>query len=212
VTRLFLTPLVRALQTVVGMTPFLRSLDSFRYALAGEFAMTVDLARSVRIPGDWGLEVGMLAEVFRSTALRRVCQVDIAENYDHKHQQLSPDDASTGLNRMTRDIAKSLLRTIATEGIAFPAGFYTALKVTYLRMAQEAVRVYHDDAVVNGLFFDRHGESLAVEVFSRSLARACSEFESDPLAYSGLPNWNRVTSAVPDFVEQYRAAIEADHG
>lgn len=211
VTRLFLTPLVRALQLIVGHTPFLRYLDSFRYALAGEFGMTVDLARSVRIPGDWGLEVGMLAEVFRNTATRRVCQVDIAENYDHKHQSLSADDASAGLNRMTRDIAKSLLRTIAGEGIAFPAGFYTTLKVTYLRMAQDAVRIYHDDAAINGLHFDRHTETLAVEVFARSLARACADFEADPLGTAGLPNWNRVTAAIPDVLDRYREAIDADN-
>lgn len=211
VTRLFLTPLVRALMLLIGDAPFLRYLDSFRYALAGEFAMTVDLARSVRIPGDWGLEVGMLAEVYRNTSLRRVCQVDIADNYDHKHQSLSPEDASAGLHRMSRDIAKSLLRTIAMEGIVFAAGFYTTLKVTYLRLAQDAVRVYHDDATVNGLRFDRHLESLAVEVFTKALARACQDFEADPLARPGMPNWNRVTSAVPGFLDRYREAIDADN-
>ena len=211
VTRLFLTPLVRALGMLIGDIPYLRYLDSFRYALAGEFGMTVDMARSVHIPGDWGLEVGMLAEVYRNTSPRRVCQVDIAENYDHKHQTLSPEDASAGLHRMTRDIAKSLLRTIAMEGVVFPAGFYTTLRITYLRMAQDAVRVYHDDAVVNGLEFDRHTETLAVEVFTRALGRACQEFEADPLAYTGLPNWNRVDSAIPDFLERFRAAVEADN-
>jgi glucosyl-3-phosphoglycerate synthase len=38
VTRLFLTPLIRALVQLVGSIPFLRYMDSFRYALAGEFA------------------------------------------------------------------------------------------------------------------------------------------------------------------------------
>ena len=211
VTRLFLTPLIRALVHVIGSTPFLRYMDSFRYALAGEFGMTIDLARSVRFPGDWGLEVGVLAEVYRNTAMRRVCQVDVLDNYDHKHQALSPEDESTGLNRMTRDIAKSLLRTITMEGFASPDGFYNTLKVTYLRMAEDAVRTYHDDAVVNGLQFDRHSETLAVEVFSRSLSRACDEFRAAPLAYFGMPNWNRVTSAIPGVLEQFREAIEKDN-
>ncbi|HEV8479367.1 MAG TPA: glycosyl transferase [Candidatus Eisenbacteria bacterium] len=210
VTRLFLTPLVHTLTQLLGPTPFLRYIDSFRYPLAGEFAMTVDLARSVHIPGDWGLEVGMLAEVYRNTSTRRVCQVDIAENYDHKHQPLSGEDASAGLHRMTRDIAKTLLRTIAGEGVLLPAGFYPSLKVAYLRQAQDAVRVYHDDAVLNGLLFDRHAESSAVEVFTRALSRACEEFEADPMAFTGLPNWNRVDSAIPDFLERFRDAVDAD--
>jgi glucosyl-3-phosphoglycerate synthase len=211
VTRLLVTPLVRSLIQILGAVPFLRYLDSFRYPLAGEFAMEQGLARSVRIPGDWGLEVGMLAEVYRNTSVRRVCQTDIADAYDHKHQPLSPEDASAGLNRMARDISKSLLRTLAMEGVVFGAGFYTTLKVAYLRAAQDTVRQYHDDAVLNGLRFDRHTENRAVEVFTSGIARACEEFEREPLAYAGLPNWNRVTAAIPDFLARYREAVDADN-
>jgi glucosyl-3-phosphoglycerate synthase len=211
VTRLFVTPLVRSLIQIIGAVPYLRYIDSFRYPLAGEFAMEQGLARSVRIPGDWGLEMGMLAEVYRNTSVRRVCQVDIAETYEHKHQSLSPEDASAGLNRMARDIGKSLLRTLAMEGVLFGQGFYTTLKIAYLRSAQDTVRQYHDDAVLNGLQFDRHAENLAVEVFTSGLSRACDEFDRDPLAYGGLPNWNRVTAAIPDMLALYREAIDADN-
>jgi glucosyl-3-phosphoglycerate synthase len=211
VTRLFFTPLVRSLIQLVGSVPYLRYLDSFRYTLSGEFAMQTDLARTVRIPGDWGLEVGMLAEVYRNTSPRRVCQVDIAETYEHKHQSLSRDDVSAGLNRMAGDISKSVLRTLSMEGVVFAAGFYTTLRVTYLRHAQDAIRSYHDDAVTNGLLFDRHSETIAVEVFLSALERACEEFQRDPLAQTGLPNWNRVTSAIHDFLPRYRDAIDADN-
>lgn len=210
VSRLFLTPLVRALEQLVGHVPLLNYLDSFRYPLAGEFAMYADLARSVRIPGDWGLEIGMLFEVYRNTAFRRVCQVDVADNYDHKHQSLSTDDASAGLNRMARDIAKTLLRTLAMEGVVFGRGFYTTLRIAYLRIAQDTVKVYSDDAAINALEFDRHAESVAIETFARALRRACDEFEADPMAYVGLPDWNRITAAIPDFLERYRDAIDAE--
>ncbi len=211
VTRLFVTPLVRALMSLSGPLPFLEYLDSFRYPLSGEFAMQADLARSVRIPGDWGLEVGMLAEVYRNSSLRRVCQVDVANTYDHKHQALSEGDASAGLHRMARDIAKSLLRTLAMEGLVFGEGFYTTLSVAYVRTAQDTVRAYYDDAAVNGLQFDRHAETRAVEVFTQALGLACSEFRENPLGVIGLPNWNRITAAIPDFLERYREAIDADN-
>ena len=113
VTRLLVTPLVRSLQMIAGDHRFLRFLDSFRYPLAGEFAMSIDLARVNRIPWDWGLEVGSLAEVYRNYSPRRVCQVDIADTYEHKHQALSPDDADMGLMKMTVDICKSIFRTLA---------------------------------------------------------------------------------------------------
>ena len=209
VVRLFVTPLIRALTQLVGRVSLLEYLDSFRYPLAGEFAMYADLARSVRIPADWGLEVGMLYEVYRNTSVRRVCQVDVAENYDHKHQSLSLDDASAGLNRMARDIAKTLLRALAMEGVIFGPGFYTTLRIAYLRIAQDTVKVYADDASLNGLAFDRHAETAAIEMFVRALRRASEEFEADPMAYVGLPNWNRITSAIPDFLERYRDAVDA---
>jgi glucosyl-3-phosphoglycerate synthase len=40
VTRLFMTPLLRAMKSVLGSIPLLEFLDSFRYPLAGECAMT----------------------------------------------------------------------------------------------------------------------------------------------------------------------------
>jgi glucosyl-3-phosphoglycerate synthase len=86
VTRLFVTPLIRSLKQIIGRIDFLEYLDSFRYILAGEFSMRADLARINRIPGDWGLEVGVLAEVYRNCSLRRICQVEIADKYEHKHQ------------------------------------------------------------------------------------------------------------------------------
>ncbi len=211
VTRLFLTPLVRALMHMVGVTPFLRYLDSFRYALAGEFAISTNLARSVRIPGDWGLEVGLLAEVYRNTSLQRISQVDIAETYEHKHQSLSAKDPSEGLNRMASDITQTVLRTVATEGTEFGGGFASTLKIVYMRHAQDAVRSYYEDSVLNGLSFDRHAETLAVEVFVEALARACEEFQQNPMATASLPNWNRISAAIPSFPERFRAAVDADN-
>jgi glucosyl-3-phosphoglycerate synthase len=153
----------------------------------------------------------MLAEVYRNSSLRRVCQVDVADTYDHKHQELSEEDASAGLHRMARDIAKALLRTLAMEGVVFGEGFYTTLRVAYARTAQDTVRAYNDDAAVNGLLFDRHAETRAVEVFAQALGLASAEFHSDPLGVSGLPNWNRITAAIPDFLERYQDAIDADN-
>jgi glucosyl-3-phosphoglycerate synthase len=97
VMRLLVTPLLRALRTIIGQHPYLVYMDTFRYPLAGEFAMDMDLVRRVRIPHDWALEMGLLAEVFRNSAPRAICQSELCENYDHKHQELSPRDMDKGL-------------------------------------------------------------------------------------------------------------------
>ncbi|BCB95432.1 glycosyl transferase [Dissulfurispira thermophila] len=210
-TRLLVTPLIRSLQKILGYLPILVFFDSFRYPLAGEFSMDVDMARVIRIPGDWGLEVGVLAEVYRNTSLRRVCQVDIAENYEHKHQELSPEDATKGLHKMCVDICKSLFRTLASEGIVFSDGFFKTLVATYTRTAQDMLKRYEDDAAINGLIFDRHAESLAVETFTKGIKKAAEIITEDPLGVPLIASWDRVTAAIPDILVRIREAVEEDN-
>ena len=210
VTRLFVAPMVRAMESMAPTAPFLTYLDSFRYPLAGEFAMDINLARVNRIPADWGLEVGVLAEVFRNCAVSRTCQVDLTDNYEHKHQALSSDDASKGLTRMACDIAKSLFRTLAAEGLVFTADHFRSLEVRYVRMAEDTISRYYADAMLNGLKFDRHAEEMAVAAFAKALRRAAEEFIADPTGLPLIPNWNRVLAAIPEFFELLQDAVEKD--
>lgn len=211
VTRLFVTPFIRTLQQVFGYTPFLNYLDSFRYPLAGEFAMDAELARVNRIPADWGLEVGVLSEVYRNSALKRVCQVDLTDNYEHKHQPLSAGDARQGLLRMSIDIGKAMFRTLAADGAILSEGALRVIQTKYVRTGEDTINRYHADAMINGLEFDRHEEEVAVQTFSQAIAMAAEEFLRDPLGAPLIPNWNRVTSALPDFLPQLEAAVEEDN-
>ncbi|MGH7849105.1 MAG: glycosyl transferase [Thermodesulfobacteriota bacterium] len=211
VTRLFISPVIRALKKIFGHLPFLVYLDGFRYPLAGEFSMKTDLVRVNRIPADWGLEVGSLAEVFRNVSLKRICQVDLADNYEHKHQRLSPDDQMGGLLKMCADISKSLFRTLSSEGVNFSESIFNTLLVTYLKIAQDTIKMYEDDAAINGLIFDRHAEALAVETFARGIRIASRQFLEDPLGSQLIPNWSRVTSAIPDILDMLKDAVDKDN-
>lgn len=210
-TRLFMTPLIRATNGMARGVPFLEFLDSFRYPLSGEFAMRINLARVNRIPGDWGLEVGVLAEVRRNCATERTCQVDLVDNYEHKHQALSADDPNQGLRRMASDIAKSLFRTLAGEGVVFNQDDFRTLQVRYVRMAEDTINRYYADAMLNGLDYDRHSEELAVATFAKSLKQAANEYLEDPLGLPLIPNWNRVLAAIPDFFERLAASVHQDN-
>jgi glucosyl-3-phosphoglycerate synthase len=211
VTRLLISPLVRSLERLVGYHPFLVYLDSFRYPLAGEFCMYADMARINRIPGDWGLEVGVLAEVYRNFSVKRICQVDIADNYEHKHQSLSADDPQKGLLRMTVDIAKTLFRTLAAEGVVLSEGILRTLQAQYVRSAEDTITRYYADARINGLNFDRHAEEDAVHAFARGLSLASESFLADPLGAPLIPNWNRVVAAIPDIFARLSEAVEIDN-
>lgn len=211
VTRLYLTPLIRSLQQTFGNHSLLTFLDSFRYPLAGEFAMVRDLAWINRIPGDWGLEVGVLSEVYRNCALRRICQADIADAYEHKHQTLSPDNADQGLLKMCVDITKSLFRNLAGEGMVLSEAGLKTLRAAYLQAAQDAINRYQNDAAINSLQFDRHEERSAVEVFLKGMKLATETFIEDPLGVPMISNWSRVTGAIPDIFERLTTAVERDH-
>jgi glucosyl-3-phosphoglycerate synthase len=211
-TRLLVTPLVRALRRLVGHDlPFLAFMDSFRYPLAGEFAMAADLARVNRIPGDWGLEVGTLAEIYRNLAPGRVCQADLADNYEHKHQALSAEDPSRGLMRMAVDVTRSLLRTLAEEGVPISDALLKSLPVTYTRVAHETMARYENDAQINSLVFDAHEEGQAVEAFARAIRLASDAYLSDPVGQPLIPSWNRVLAALPDIFDRLVAAVDRDN-
>lgn len=210
VVRLLVAPLLQALISLFGRDPFLLYLNSFRYPLAGEFAVTSTLARSNRIPSDWGLEVGTLSEVFRNTSVKRVCQVDLCSLYEHKHQDLSLSDPTKGLMKMATDILTSIFRTLASRGTVFHAGHFNTLRSAYLRAAQDCIRQYHADALINGLRYDRHVEEHGVEGFAQQIMFAGEIFEKDPTGGEAIPNWARVLAAFRNFPQRIRRAAAED--
>ncbi len=210
VSRLLVTPLVRALKKVVGSSDYLEYIDSFRYPLAGEFSMRKDVINDIRIPSDWGLEIGVLSEMKRNYATNRICQVDIAESYDHKHQSISLDNDQQGLSKMSIDIAKALFRKLATIGVVFNQETFRTIKASYFRIALDFVETYRNDALINGLTLDIHEEESAVELFAENIIKAGNHFLERPMETPFIPTWNRVISAIPDVLEQLRDAVEAD--
>lgn len=210
VTRLFVTPLIRAFRYLMGESAFLTYMDAFRYPLSGEIAISVSLARINHVPGDWGLEVGTLAEIYRNCAHRRVCQVDICENYEHKHQELGGYNKRTGLSLMAEDIAKVFFRTLASEGAVFTPNHLQSLVGIYRRYTYNITKSHEADAALNGLVYDRHSELLAFESFARSLVRAGETFFDDPLGKPQIPNWNRVAAANESFLQDIISISEED--
>jgi glucosyl-3-phosphoglycerate synthase len=210
VSRLLVTPLLRALKRVVGPNEYLEFMDSFRYPLAGEFSFRRDVLSDIRIPSDWGLEIGVLSEMYRNYANNRLCQVDIADNYDHKHQDLSLEDSTAGLSKMSIDITKAMFRKLATNGETFTTETFRSLKATYYRIALDFVETYHNDAVMNGLTLDIHQEEKAVEMFAQNIMTAGQRFLEAPMERPFIPSWNRVVSAMPDVFDRLIQAVEAD--
>nr|WP_113865160.1 glycosyl transferase [Brenneria salicis]NMN91688.1 glucosyl-3-phosphoglycerate synthase [Brenneria salicis ATCC 15712 = DSM 30166]RBP65746.1 glucosyl-3-phosphoglycerate synthase [Brenneria salicis ATCC 15712 = DSM 30166]RLM31789.1 glycosyl transferase [Brenneria salicis ATCC 15712 = DSM 30166] len=209
--RLLVFPLLKSLQQVYGNSDYLDYMRSYRYPLSGEFAMRTHILNNLRIPSDWGLEIGVLSEIHRGTATSRICQVDIADNYDHKHQPMSEDDPHSGLQRMASDITKALYRKLAILGVNITTDSFRVLRATYYRTALDMIDAFEHDARMNGLHFDRHTEESAVELFSDVITHAGQVYSESPGDKPFVPSWNRVQSAFPDILERLYSAVEADN-
>ena len=210
VTRLLVAPLLRALRSIIGPHPFLLYLEAFRYPLAGEMALHTDHARRLRVPRDWALELGILAETYRHCAPRAVCQAELCDNYDHKHQSLSPRDPSRGLHKVAREVALAFFRSMSGEGVKMDASLLDTLLAAYQRHAAEALRLYSADALINSLEYPRHDEELAVATFVCAIQEAAHAFSAAPHDAASAPSWERVEEELPDFLPALREAVAAD--
>ena len=208
VVRLFVTPLLVSLTELFGYRDYLRYLSAFRYPLSGEFAMTSDLALNIRIPGNWGLEIGLLSEVYRNVARKRIAQIDLGV-FEHKHQSLG-NSSSEGLQKMCRDILQSVLRTLTeTEAVVLSMDHIHALRVKFRREAQDFTRQYFMDSRFNGLAYDRHKEEVTIEMFENVVLEAGEQYFMNPVG-AQIPDWTRALAVMPTLREELIEAARAD--
>ena len=198
------------MEKAIGKNDYLEFMKSFKYPLAGEFSLKKDLLKELKIPTDWGMEIGILSEMQRNYSSNLICQIDLADAYDHKHQDLSFDDSSRGLSRMSIDIIKTLIRKLATQGISFSLETFRSIKATYYRSALDMIDIYKSDATMNGLTFDRHSEEKAVELFAFNIMKAGESFFENPMEKPFIPTWSRVNSALPKVFKDLKEAVRED--
>ena len=211
VSRLLVTPLITAMEKTVGHNDYLDYMKAFKYPLAGEFSFRRNLMADMRIPCDWGIEIGILSEMYRNQASNRICQVDLADTYDHKHQDLSIDDQTKGLSKMSIDIIKTLIKKLATQGNSFSLETFRSIKATYYRTALDMIDIYRSDALMNGLKYDSHMEEKAVELFALNIMKAGESFFENPMDTPFIPTWSRVNSAIPNFMHRLKQKVELDN-
>ena len=211
VARLLVFPLITALEKTLGRSDYLDFMKSFKYPLAGEFSFRRNILPELRISSDWGIEVGVLSEMQRNFSPQNICQVDLADSYDHKHQDLSIDDQTKGLSRMSIDIIKTFIKKLATQGNSFSRETFRSLKATYYRSALDLIDIYRNDAEMNGLKFDSHTEEKTVELFAANIMKAGEAFYLNPMDTPFIPTWSRVKSAIPDFLIRLKEAVNEDN-
>jgi len=215
-TRLFLTPFVDAMMNIMfergynELGGFFGYHRMFKYPLSGEFSYTARLAREMNVAYDWSLEVATLSEVYHRVKGGKIAQADLVPNYEHKHQELSPDDVTKGLSRMVIDIAKFYLHYMRAHGIALDDSFVDMMLHTYYGNALKFIKCYSDDAEMNNLVYDRYKEEMTAQQFRGNLWTAWEQSRG-PTEAPLIPSWNRVTYSIPDIYAQILDAVEKDN-
>ena len=186
VKRLMLDPLLLSLKrkfTESREEKMLRLIDfllGFNYQLSGEVAFHVDLLKRMRFATNWGVEVFTLIEVYRKASSS--AQVMFSEEpFEHKHQDVSPEDRTRGLYRMAIDIVATLMNALSIEeGLEISDTFFRDLAVTYQAVAEEQIKKYSDDASFSNLEYDRDTEELLAKTVFRDAVVQAGEVFSSP--------------------------------
>ncbi len=180
-TRLLFQPLVQALRERFPTEARWHFLRGFRYPLAGEVAMTAEVARSLRVHAGWGLETAMLAEVHELLPASAVCQVDLCDRYDHRHQPLE-----SGLREPAQEVAQMLLSMVQE----WPSDF--EIVDAYTRQAEIAKACGQGLAAFNGLTSAVEDENAAIALFTAAVRRVSQTHRAPvPLLPAWKNGWRR---------------------
>ncbi|MDG1197024.1 MAG: glycosyl transferase [Actinomycetota bacterium] len=209
--RLLTSPLIDALTQYYGPSDYLHYLGSFKYPLAGEFALKKELARKISIPSDWGLEIGVLSEIYKLEEDQNICQVAVSSRYDHKHQPLSPGNSDLGLHKMSQDILHTILTELAASDALLTREALTSISTNYRHNAKEAISRYANDSEINGFRYNREDERLAAELFEKCLVEAGEKHLAGYRSLQSMPNWLQVENNLPGALFQLYSAIERDN-
>jgi glucosyl-3-phosphoglycerate synthase len=191
--RLFYEPVVATLAERHD-APLLDYLGAFRYALAGEFAATGDVVRSLRVQRGWGLEVGTLGDAFHAAGFDRSAQVDLGI-HEHDHRAVG---GPAGLSNMSEEVGAALFRAVEEGGVDPD---YGSLPDRYVEVAERFLRGYAMDSAFNGLEYDRAGEREQVVEYADAIA--------PPGEDDRLPAWDDAPVSTGAVREAVRADLEA---
>ncbi len=201
-TRQFLTPFVHAMRSFFPGSGFASLLTQLRYPLSGEIGMSRDFALNCRVPCGWSLEINTLWDVQRMGMMASLCQVDIADQYFHKHHPVvSEDPCRQTLQAMASEIGTDLLALLAKEGNILSQWHQKAFLEKFARFAAIFHRAYACDARCNGIPWFEEDEIGSIREFTKSAAEAVNQYRRNPAQRPTLPSWKSIAHSMPTAAE-----------
>jgi glucosyl-3-phosphoglycerate synthase len=165
----------------------------------------------IQFPSDWGIEVGLLGEIYRLVRESRICQIELTSRYDHKHQVVGSQNEK-GLFKMASDIARTFFTHLASNGVSLNTEVFRTIRLTYLKHAREMVGMYESLAEMyeRRITFDFHEELKTVELFAGAIDSGVVDFCDQHYGSPLIPDWKRVESAIDGILPDLLRAVEED--
>lgn len=135
----------------------------------------------------------------------------VLNSRDYKHQDISSDDSSRGLNRMAADIISATRDALAECNIDIPSAhdLVEGFKSTALRLVDN----YAIDSKLNGLNYDRASESDAVDLFADRVADTWQQTtDATQGCTSILPSWDQLISQDSEILSRFSDIIRNEGG
>lgn len=170
--RLLFQPLLRAWCDIFPGQQFPAFLRSFRYPLSGELCITRELLARQEFDHGWGFEVRMLHSLYR-TAPRAICQTELCNAYDHKHQD------SDALVVMAGEIIHTFLEILSSKAPRPTSSQGDAVLRAFQDYAAGALRESALMAQMHGL---KHDKTAEMELASRFTATVRASLRTDSKA------------------------------
>jgi glucosyl-3-phosphoglycerate synthase len=200
-TRLLISPLAEVAVRLAPASAYAELIHNLRYPLAGELAIDMKLAGELPMSIGWGVELGTLAELQQRIG-GRLCQVEVAARYDHRHRPMLLDGSGTSLVNMAVSVTAEFIR-----GLAEHAPTRELLAREYPAAAERLLEAFAYDARINGLRLDMALERKAIGCFTEIIADTREPRKLE----AALPSWSEVERRSPRAALRLVAAVDADY-
>ncbi|MEM3072844.1 MAG: hypothetical protein QW172_05255 [Candidatus Bathyarchaeia archaeon] len=192
VTRLFMIPFLKAL----NKRGVLKGLDKIRYPLAGEFSARRRFIESLSFPGDYGVESGLLIDIWKKKMLDKVSEADL-----HIYQHFPRSDV------VITDMAAQVIKLILSElnGSAkiderivdeYLSEAYKELERTYELFDRLEVKLEVSQSVRRTFYRDVDKDRMRIKSYEQTLRNMLKSRNSLRKAVLKLPPWKEVTASL----------------
>jgi len=188
VTRLFVIPFIK----VLAKHSVLDGLEKFRYPLAGEFAVKRRFIESLRFPVDYGIESGILIEIWKKKMLNKVLEADL-----HLYQHFPRNDRLIG--DMVAQIIDLLVRELdglieLEESIADEYSREAYKEIERTQRLYEEVEVKREVAqnVRRSFYKDEEGDRIRVENYVQILRNTLKSGGMPKKRVKKMPPWEKL--------------------